>query len=157
LTASERIASFLKARKTVKNIKHFNQSIITDKMNLNPLINYTSLGLANTVINPEGKIKINLNRNLLKYPDLYHHYLKHELQHTKDKGVNERVTFNDVRIDLYAGFNPFVLIKTLSFMIKHPLTLFEFSPIRINDGRVGIAPLLLICWLLTVIILLRHL
>ncbi len=116
---------------------------------MNPIIKYTDWGLASTIVSSDGKIQIQLNQNLRKYPDLHTHYLLHELHHTHSKGFGKpRITITDFILDCGRDFNPFIFFKTIPFIIRYPKSSIEFLPFRINDGRVGFVPLLVIIYLL---------
>jgi len=87
---------------------------------------YTELGLANRFSNPD---QIEINKHLKKEPELLAQILKHELGHT-DK------TFSafDLKHDLTSG-SGINNMKLFMFMLKHPKTFLQFSPMYYSKSR----------------------
>ena len=86
--------------------------------NNRPRIEYVDWGLANNF----GNI-IELNRNLVNYPELFNPILRHELEHT-----DKFFTWHDLKHDLSSSYkvNQFQLIK---FMLKHPKSFTQLLPV----------------------------
>lgn len=71
---------------------------------------------------------IEINRELMKSPDLYDYVLKHETGHTQ-----KEFSLQDLRHDL--NFNLKMVLKLFLFVIKNPKTWFEFLPIYKREGK----------------------
>lgn len=72
---------------------------------------------------------IELNRNLLKYPNLHEQVLEHELDHSDEKGF----TKYDLNHDLKASkINQWELMK---FMFLHPKAFIQLLPIYYTKER----------------------
>lgn len=63
---------------------------------------------------------IEINKSLKEYPKLYEMVLKHEQEHT-----DKFFTLKDLKHDLLSEIP---LVELLPFVIKHPLSLTQFSP-----------------------------
>lgn len=87
-------------------------------------IYYTKWGLANNY----GSY-IEINKDLLEYPNLYEPILKHELSHT------EGLTIKDIKLDLEDTPN-LNKMNLYAFMIKRPKTWIQFLPFTFSRGRI---------------------
>lgn len=72
---------------------------------------------------------IELNRNLLKYPDLHAAILRHEVEHT-----NKTFSWHDLRHDLLPT-KKVSQVQLFKFMIKHPKAVSQFLPIYWSPSR----------------------
>jgi len=64
---------------------------------------------------------IEINENLLKYPNLHDAVLSHELSHS-----DNAFSFKDLKIDLNKSVNSWDMLK---FMIKYPKSFYQLLPI----------------------------
>ena len=79
-------------------------------------IEYVSTGLANNFGDT-----IELNENLLKYPELHYDILSHEYRHT-----DKLFTLHDLQVDLTEhSVNP---IEVLKFMFRYPKSFTQLLP-----------------------------
>lgn len=85
-------------------------------------LEYSGWGLANRFGN-----KIVLNKNLKKYPKLHNTILQHELDH-KNKGIKHNLSHD------FDSLGEMWLEKTI-FMIKHPKSFVQLSPIYFYKKR----------------------
>ena len=83
---------------------------------MKPKIIYTEYGIGNNF----GEV-IELNKNLLKYPNLHRSILSHEIRHNNSNFKKDLIT------DL--GESKVSNIELLSFIIHHPKSLTQFLPI----------------------------
>jgi hypothetical protein len=69
--------------------------------------------------------RIEINRYLKKYPELYHQILQHEMEHT-DSTFSKK----DLLLDLTGTkINYWTLLK---FMVGHPRSFYQLSPVIIS-------------------------
>jgi len=83
------------------------------------LIQYTNWGLANWY-----KDRIELNKNLKKYPNLHNYVLSHEKKHKEG-------------FDLINDIKPSILtLSLILFCLRYPKTLIDLSPIWIKNKKI---------------------
>ena len=91
-------------------------------------INHVNYGIGNVI-----KGEIYINKHLKKYPDLYNQVLQHEIKHTK-------------------GENPDIKevpkLKLIWFMILHPKSWVQLSPIWYMHNTILIDKTISIFWIL---------
>ena len=87
---------------------------------------------------------IELNENLKKYPRLHKAILAHELSHTDEKKFNKK----DLIIDL--SENRISNTELIKFMIRHPKSLVQFSPIYKRQGQYYYDTNMIIVWFFTI-------
>lgn len=88
-------------------------------------IKYSRWGLANRI-----KDTIVLNKHLKKYPWLYARILKHELKHDDGIVFNVKHDYKDL---FSTGLKEW--ISKIGFMVKHPGSLIQLSPVWYYEGR----------------------
>lgn len=72
---------------------------------------------------------IEINRELLEYPDLYDYVLEHELNH--DEGEH---TLHDIQNDFHISLK--MVFRLIKFCIKRPKTWIEFLPVYKREGKI---------------------
>lgn len=87
---------------------------------------YRDYGIADRF--PDGTIE--LNKHLNDYPELKKKILIHEARHSRDDGLTKHDLMHDLTIGEQIG--TFELMK---FMIKHPKSLIQFSPVYYSKTR----------------------
>ncbi len=73
---------------------------------------------------------IELNKHLIKYPDLHKSLIQHEARHTN----NQRFNRKDLEHDLSTP-NQIKTWKLTKFIIRHPLSLIQFVPVYWTKKR----------------------
>jgi hypothetical protein len=86
---------------------------------------------------------IELNENLKNYPKLHKAILAHEMSHTSDSGFTKK----DLILDL--SENRISNSELMKFIIKHPRSLVQFSPIYKKYGIFYYDINMIIIWLFT--------
>lgn len=118
------------AEKTFKNDKKKPKIILVD------------YGLANHFGD-----RIEINKDLKKYPKLYNHVLKHELSHT-DKDFSMQDLKNDLKINIS------ISLKLLAFVIRRPKIWYEFLPIYKRKNKLIYDMNLILLYILGIILIL---
>lgn len=106
-------------------------------------IEYVSHGLGNNF----GDV-IEINRNLIYYPELYNIVLKHELEHS-----DKIFSLKDLKLDLTQKANSWDMLK---FMFKHPKSFSQLLPFyysRKHGFVYDINLILIYCFLIGLILL----
>jgi hypothetical protein len=85
-------------------------------------LNFVNWGVANRF----GE-EIEMNVNLIEYPELFQDILKHELGHRKNKSFTA-----DLKHDLNPRVNPSEMIK---FMLTHPKSLTQLFPVYFTKKK----------------------
>lgn len=71
---------------------------------------------------------IELNENLKMYPQLHDRILKHELEHSQDKGFTKKDFILDLTEDRVSNW------EMLKFGIKHPRAFMQLLPFYWKEG-----------------------
>ena len=88
--------------------------------------------------------RIEINKDLLKYPKLYNKILRHEQSHT-----NKIFSFTDLLIDFHNDIPSFQLLK---FMVSRPKTWLQFFPIIKTKKGIFIDANLLLIYLTAIFV-----
>lgn len=101
---------------------------------MNPTIEYTEWGLANTVVWGSLPKIIRMNKNLVQYPKLHDEILAHEIAHFEQRGFMH--LFSDLKDMFRLSFQ----LSVFWFMVKHPQSLYELSPLKIwcRENRIEV-------------------
>jgi hypothetical protein len=100
-------------------------------------IKYVDWGIANRYENC-----IEINKAILKYPNLHAKILEHELAHTNSKGF----TWYDFKLDLFQKYPK----EKWKFMFENPKATFQqHFPISIKDNNILVNVNLLVLYSLT--------
>ena len=91
--------------------------------------------------------RIYINKKLKEYPNLYYSILTHEFQHSSN------FTKKDFLMDLRNSNLKGLRIQYYKFIIKYPSSWLEFLPALFYEGRLVFAPMTLLFWGITLIIL----
>jgi len=94
---------------------------------------------------------IEINRNLLKYPELYKFVMEHETKHTEDKSFN----LNDLMVDIKDTFKVTQLKKIINlwfFMFRYPKSFVQLSPIWFKKGKIVLDLNLIIIYVIFVML-----
>lgn len=89
-----------------------------------PRIEYVDWGIANNF----GDI-IELNKNLVDYPELFNPIMRHELEHT-----DKFFSWHDLKHDLVSS-HKINQLQLLKFMFKHPKSFTQLLPIYWHSKR----------------------
>ena len=107
-----------------------------------PKIVLVDYGLANNFGD-----RIEINKDLKRYPKLYNYVLKHELSHT-DKDFSMQDIKNDLKINIP------ISLKLLSFIIRRPKIWYEFLPIYKRKNKLIYDINLIFSYILIIILIL---
>lgn len=88
------------------------------------------------IANRQGD-NIFINRRFLEVPDLYDALIFHETEHTSGFSIK------DILIDIKITHLKGLKLKYYKFILTHPSTWVEFSPLWFYKGHLSINPLLL--------------
>ena len=94
-----------------------------EENNFIPIV-YVNHGIANRF-----KDRIEINKNLKKYPELYKQVLEHEFSHT-----NRNFSFKDLFIDVGIPSNN--IKQLIMFMITNPRSFSQIFPFYISNKKI---------------------
>jgi hypothetical protein len=106
-------------------------------------------GISHVLVDSKGKRELCINKDLKKYPKLYNHILEHELKHMKSK---KKMDFKeDLKNSFDTGTNT---LEMANFMIQHPKSFSELSPVWRDRKSFTINWFLVILYLFIILVVL---